>query len=458
MIVCHYFYKKFILKKFLRWLLGIIGALLVITISLFGTIDYTPLAEQPFYKKTMAELDTINPIHHKAKSKLKAGWSVINITPKSAMPMAGYAPRNHFDRVHDSVYVRILAIDNGNIQSYIISADLLLFPPALKNKVVEQLRQKKSKRFLYFTATHAHSSLGSWNNSIVGNLILGNYNESWVDSLSNKIVSAIERTSTELKLSSISYFEASADEYVENRLDPEHGQVDGKIRGLKIVREDGSKGLLTSYSAHPTNISHLSLTLSGDYPNALVKKAEEKDIDFAMFAAGMVGSHRVRGISETEFEMCDTLASRLFRKVQHSEYVSLKDSIEISTATFPIEYGPSQLHVLQKFKVRDWAFRWLFTPLKGKITYLKIGKLVMLGTPCDFSGEIFERDGLGKIAEDHNEKLFITSFNGDYVGYITYDEHYGRSEQEEVMAMNWVGPYYGEYYSLVIKKILEKIR
>jgi hypothetical protein len=66
------------------------------------------------------------------------------------------------------------------------------------------------------------------------------------------------------------------------------------------------------------------------------------------------------------------------------------------------------------------------------------------------------RDGLGKIAEAQGEKLFITSFNGDYVGYITYDDHYGRSEQEEVMAMNWVGPHYGEYYSQVIKKILSK--
>ncbi len=404
----------------------------------------------------MAELDTLNPIHHKPKSKLKTSWSVINITPKSAMPMAGYAPRNHFDKVHDSIYVRILAIDNGDIQSFIISADLLLFPPALKDKVAEQLRQKKSKRFLYFTATHAHSSLGAWNNSIVGNLILGNYNEPWVDSLSNKIVSAIERASSQLKPSSISYFEASADEYVENRLDPEHGQVDGKIRGLKIIREDGSKGLLASYSAHPTNISHLSLTLSGDYPNALVNKAEEKNFDFAMFAAGMVGSHRVKGISETEFEMCDTLASRLLKKIQNSITISLKDSIEISTARFPVEYGPSQLHVLQKAKVRDWAFRWLFTPLKGEITYLKIGNLIMLGTPCDFSGEIFIADGLGKIAEDQHERLFITSFNGDYAGYITYDEHYGHTEQEEVMAMNWVGPYYGEYYSEIIKKILSK--
>jgi len=152
--------------------------------------------------------------------------------------------------------------------------------------------------------------------------------------LSNKIVSAIERASSQLKPSSISYFEASADEYVENRLDPEHGQVDGKIRGLKIIREDGSRGLLASYSAHPTNISHLSLTLSGTIQMLWLTKRKKKNFDFAMFAAGMVGSHRVKGISETEFEMCDTLASRLLKKIQNSITVSLKDSIEFLPLVF----------------------------------------------------------------------------------------------------------------------------
>lgn len=436
--------------------IGFIVLLLLISISLIGTIDSTPLTKQLFYQETMRELDTINPIHFKPTSKLRTSWAVINITPNTAMPMAGYAPRDHFEKVHDSVYVRILTIDNGSIQCSIISADLLLFPPALKNKIMERIAQLKSKRFLYFTATHAHSSLGAWNDSMIGNLILGSYNEPWIDTLANKIISALKYSSTQLKPSTLNYFEAPAAEYVENRLNPEHGKVDGVIRGLKIIRDDGSKGLLASFSAHPTNISHLSLELSGDYPNALVNIAEVKDYDFAMFASGMVGSHRVKGISETQFELCDTLASKLFKKIQASENISLKDSVEIATATFPIEYGPSQLHVMQNFRARDWVFRWLFTPLKGDLNYMKIGNIVMLATPCDFSGEIFERDSLGKIAEDHQEKLFITSFNGDYVGYVTYDDHYGHSEQEEVMAMNWVGPYYGEYYSQIIRKILSK--
>jgi len=429
--------------------------LILLTISLIGPVDNSPLETKEFHTNTIHRLDTFRPSVHTPKTKFRVGWKKVNITPKTPMPMAGYAPRNHFDSVHDSIYVRILAIDNGAVQCFIISADLLIFPPALKNKIIQQKNTSSPNQFLYFIATHAHSSLGAWDNSIVGNLILGSYDERWLDSLANKIHSAMNDAVEHLRPATIDYFEANANEYVENRLDPAHGQVDGTIRGLKITRVDGSKGLMVSYSAHPTNISHLSRALSGDYPSSLVKQAEHDEFDFAMFASSTIGSHRVRGISESEFAMCDTLGAKLYEKVITAKMILIKDST-ISTSIIPIDYGPSQLHILKNYKVRDWAFNMLFRKLNGDIRYLKIGNIILLGTPCDFSGEIFVRDELGKIAEDQGEKLFITSFNGDYVGYITSDDHYGHSEEEEVMAMNWVGPHYGSYYSQIVKKIIER--
>ncbi len=442
------------MKKLIRWFLGTLVILVLLAVALIGPLDNAPLEDQQFYKQTIQRLDTFRPLHHAPKTVLKAGWATVNITPQSPMPMAGYAPRDHFDSVHDSVYVRILAIDNGGIQCFIISADLLLFPPALKNKITAQ---KNKNRFLYFTATHAHSSLGGWDNSVFGKLILGSYHETWLDSLATKINAAMDFAVAHLQPATLHYFEANADEYVENRLDPEHGQIDGTIRGFKIIRQDGSKGLLVSYSAHPTNISDLSHTLSGDYPSAFVRQAEKKDVDFALFASGMMGSHRVKWMQESGFPLCDTIAKKLYSKVKMAQPIALKDS-SISTAIIPIDYAPSQLHVLQNYKVRDWVFQTLFRKLQGDLRYLKIGNIIMLGTPCDFSGEIFVRDGLSKLAESQGEKLFITSFNGDYVGYITYDNYYGYSEQEEVMAMNWVGPHYGNYYSQIVKKIIERSR
>jgi hypothetical protein len=80
----------------------------------------------------------------------------------------------------------------------------------------------------------------------------------------------------------------------------------------------------------------------------------------------------------------------------------------------------------------------------------------MIGTPCDFSGEIFVRNNLGEFATKHNRHLMITSFNGNYVGYITYDGHYDSIKNAETREMNWVGPYFGEYFSTMIKKVIEK--
>jgi neutral ceramidase len=440
------------LKKFFYWLVSVIGLISLLAISLIGPVDDSPLEQKQFYENTLRRLDTWKPKVNRPTKSLNVGWSKINITPKSPMPMAGYTPRDHFDSVHDSIYIRVLAIDNGSVSCFVISADLLIFPPALKDKI---LGEKNDGRFLYFTATHAHSSLGAWDNSIIGNLILGNYNERWLDSLTKKIYSAMDLALAEQRPAKINYFEVDASEYVENRLNPETGKVDGRLRGIEISRNDGSKGLLLSYSAHPTNISHLSLVLSGDYPASLVRVAEHDGFDFAMFASSTIGSHRVKGIPETEFAMCDSLAGRLFKKVHAAETVPINDST-ISTSTIQVDYGPSQLHILQGYKVRDWAFKLLFRKLRGDLRYLKVGKIIFLGTPCDFSGEIYTRDHLGQIAESQNEKLFITSFNGDYVGYITYDDHYGKSEQEEVMAMNWVGPHFGNYYSKIVKKIIER--
>lgn len=432
-------------------MVGIAGGLLLLAVALVGPIDDRPLADQRFYQQTLQRLDTFHATDHAAKSGLKAGWARINITPRASMPMAGYAPRYGFDSVHDSLYVRLLAIDNGGITCFIISADLLIFPPLLKEKL---LRENPANRFLYFTATHAHSSLGGWDNSTLGHVILGRYHEEWLDSLSTKITNAMNHVANHLQTAEVNYFENEAGDWVENRLDPEQGKTDGKVRGLKIQRADGTRGLMIAYSAHPTNISHLSRALSGDYPGALVKKAEQSDYQFALFAGGMMGSHRVKGIPATEFGLADTLADRLYQKIKSASTRAINDST-IATGVAPIDFGPSQLHVLQAYKVRDWVFRGLFRKLHGDMRYMKIGNLIFLGTPCDFSGEIYVRDGLGQLAERQGNKLLITSFDGDYVGYITYDDHFGHSEQEEIMAMNWVGPHYGNYFSQIVQKLIQ---
>lgn len=443
-----------ILKKLIKWLVYTVLGLFVLAMLLVGPLDKTPLKEQPFYQTMVSRLGTIHP-NQSQKDKVKVGWSRFNITPGYSMPMAGYTPKDKYESIHDSIYGGVITMIIGNTVNVIVSLDLMLFPPSIKDQVNEALKRQGKDYFVYYSATHTHSSLGGWDESLVGRLALGSYHAVWVDQTANDILDNIDKATTSSISSTIQYWENDATEFVENRLDAANGQVDGKLRGLKFIRADSSKAVIVTYSAHPTNVELLSRVVSGDYPSALTKQLEKKGFDFGLFMAGMVGSHRLKGIEGTDFERIDKAGLILADRIVSATNQNLADSISISSAHIPIAFGPSQLRIAKDLRVRDWVFRSLLNPLHGEFTYLQVGHVVFIGTPADFSGEIFAQEKLEAVAATMGKKLIVTSFNGNYTGYITADRYYAKGNEEEVMALNWVGPFFGEYYTEMIREILD---
>jgi hypothetical protein len=200
----------------------------------------------------------------------------------------------------------------------------------------------------------------------------------------------------------------------------------------------------------------LGRVISGDYPSMLIHELKKQGYSFGMFLAGMVGSHRIKGFEGNQFQKIDSIGKSLTTKIAASSASdTLADSITIIHKHIPIEFGASQLHFAQGWRTRDWAFRLLVSPLQGEITYLQLGDILFLGTPCDFSGEIFAEANWEKWSIENKKHLIITSFNGNYIGYITADRHYDKHE-EEVLALNWVGPYFGDYFTQMINKLKSK--
>jgi neutral ceramidase len=442
------------MKPWFKWLFSFIMALAVISFSLVGPIDRTPLADQNFYRKMMSSLDTISLRTHKPAQALQAGWGKISITPDHSMPMAGYRMRDGFDSVHDSLYARVIGLNNGAVSCYLISVDLLLFPPAIKQKLQKRISEEfPNNPFLYFSATHTHNGIGGWNNSLAGNFVLGDYEDTWVNQTTERLLDEIKRISKSMQSAKLSYWEVDAIEYTENRLKKE-APHDGTLRGIKFETADSASAQLVTFSAHATSISKNSKALSGDYPAALISQLNKNS--FGIFMAGMVGSHRLSGLSEIDFELVTKAGEVLTQKISEAHYNMAIDSVQIAAAHIPIQFGPSQLRISKNWKLRDWVFSLALDPIQGELTYLQLGNIVMIGTPCDFSGELFITHKLNELATSQSKHLIITSFNGDYAGYITEDSHYEQLEKEEVMSMNWVGPYYGDYFSEMISILLKK--
>lgn len=441
------------MKRFIKVLLYFVLVVVVIAIASIAPIDRTLLPDQPFYTAMMQSLDTMQFNQYPAKTKLQIGWSSTNIMPSYSMPMAGYAPRDRYDSVHDSLYVRTLAIGNGSITTFLVSIDLLLFPPALMDRVEGKLGQVNGTPiFVYCSATHTHSGIGGWDPSLVGEFSMGDYHEEWIEETSNLIIEQFKKATAEMKPASIGYLEAEANTFVYNRLDRE-AETDGILRGLQIVREDSSRAMLVSFSAHPTSLNRKSKIISGDYPAYLIKEIE-KENDFGMFMAGMMGSHGLHKFDQHDFSAIESTGKQLGEIVLKNK-TTFVDSLTITTKHIPVFLGPSQLRIAKNFRIRDWIIRSAMRPLQAEFTYLEIGDFILLGTSCDFSGEIYVNNNFEKLASEKGKKLLITSFNGNYTGYITADHHYDVLDKEEVGIMNWVGPYFGEYYTGIVEKILD---
>lgn len=425
---------------------------MLLVAAMVGGIDRSPLDERDFYQSMKSRLDTLQ-IQSYGSSNIRVGWAKVNITPTYSMPMAGYIPRDHFEVVHDSLFARIMIVANDDFKAALINVDLLIFPPDLRDKIQDLLEQSNDQTFLYLSATHTHNGVGGWDSSLGGRLITGKYSEDWIDWTATRIVTAIQAAS--LVQSKVAFLQADATEWVENRVNADSGKVDGMIRGLRFERADQTSGLLVTYSAHATSIQKERLEVSADYPGKLIEVLEQKD-NFAMFMSGMVGSHRFRYTPENNYEFIDKIAPVLAEKIWSAKSDSATAKPEIRAAHVPIAFGPSQLRIDKDWKLNNWAFKSIFHKLKGELTYLEIGETLLIATPCDFSGEIYTVDRLDSIASAYGKRLVITSFNGDYDGYITYDAHYEKSRKEEINTLNWVGPYYGRYFSEMIQSLVQK--
>ena len=88
----------------------------------------------------------------------------------------------------------------------------------------------------------------------------------------------------------------------------------------------------------------------------------------------------------------------------------------------PLEMSELQPKVFHDWRLRPWLFRGAFGEYPTFISVLRIGDIVLLGTPCDFSGEF--NASLDSLAARENVFPIVTSFNGGYIGYVTPSKYY----------------------------------
>ena len=438
--------------RMLRVFAWVVAGLLLLGVATLTTVDRSPLEEEDFYKSTFAQLDS-STWSSSSSAHWLGGWATVNVTPAQPADLVGYSPRGPYTFVQDSSHVKALTLSNGKSSIAWLNYELLIVHPQLADQVRAGVQKAGiSVDQLIFTATHTHSGMGGYMPGLVGSLAFGGYDEEVVEQLVTGSVRALQTALASQDTVTLSYKKTSVPDLVSNRF-VKGGAIDPFVRQVLFQRKDGQKATFLTYSAHATALSSKFMGLSGDYPAFLTQHLEEEEVDFALFAAGSVGSHRPMAEGNTP-ELVGAYAQAISEKISaDTSKIALQGESLLRSSKVAIQLGEPQLRVTTNLRIRPWLFRSLLGEVPAYLDITQVGNILFISSSGELSGVFYE--AWDALAKEKGLELVVTVFNGSYIGYITPDELYD-AQFHEVREMNWFGPGNGQYFDRLIQEVIRK--
>ncbi len=443
-------------KRLKRFFLFFALFLVIAAVALLSPVDRTPYKQMDYYRQFRQQIVSLpTPKPPTSADTLRVGWAKVNITPSYATPTAGYGNRRGklYTSIHDSIWVRAFVFDNGAQKAALVSADLLIIPPEVTTTLTRRLPEiGLSIDQVFLCATHSHNSVGGWADKLVGRLISGTYDPQIVTFLVSRFLEAIRQANLRKEAAAIGTVAYPSGELVENRLRAGN-PTDSLLRVMEIRKKSGQTAIIASFAAHATLIPDGDVRLSRDYPGVLVDTLEKDPvIDFAAFCAGPVGSHRVELRGTDNWDTMQKEANALASKITSGlGQIPLSYQTQLRTVSLALPLRDPHFRIAENWRIRPWIFYALYGNYPSVVKGLRIGNSVWVGVPCDFSGELSSK--VRPLQNWSQHPLFITSFNGGYIGYITPDAYYDWPSYE-TRDMNWFGPYNGGYMTEAMREVV----
>lgn len=395
------------------------------------------------------------PVAVRMKRPIRVGAAEVSIADaarRHRTPLAGYVGRvgQPNDGVKDDVAVQALVIDDGESRMAFVTADLLIVSRALAASAgtsVERKCPKISSGNLYFGATHTHSGPGGFPGRFVERFGLGArqpaFEAELVESMASAVLLAEEKLAT-VEWTSIPV-EAPAD-CISNRT-REGGLTNRWIDVLAFRKpgEDRWSASIAVFAAHATcepSKADVGNLLSGDYPAALRRAVTRELGGVCCFFAGGVGSMAPGRITQDRAKFArrlgEGLAAEVIREAPRTEW---KREAELGIAKFGVSLPAPSVKI-----VGGWCLSPILgaalLPTSATITAARVGDVLFLGVPADFGGV----NALDLRERAPGVRTVVTSFSGDYIGYVIEDADYWLPKYEP-KSMVFYGRRFGGWFS-----------
>jgi len=429
-------------------------------------VDYRPYFREPYYASTVARLRASAETNTVARGELAAGFGRARLSPTvnvpqdapdqgrfRSLPLAGYGGRHGKPAtgVHDDVYVKAVALRVAGRVGVIVGTDALIIPVEVAERAVRQLGRDAglSREQVYFSATHTHSSLGGWGEGRVEEAFAGGFQPEVRVWFADCIVAAVREAVGDLKPAQFGHGRFACTEFIRNRLVGGLGKVDPEFSYAIVKQAAGKVAVLGVYGAHATVLGSEMMDFSADYPGCWERAVEQATGGMAVFLAGGVGSHSpvppARGLGGIE-PMGQALARMLIERLPQTP---LTNSVTFGMLGLDVTMPPLNVRLSDGVRLRPWlAGRLVPARSHSFLQVFRIDDSVWISTPCDFSGELAL--GIKDCLHAQGSSAIVTSFNGDYVGYVIPARYYHLSGYEPRL-MSFFGPNVPDYFDELIR-------
>jgi len=325
------------------------------------------------------------------------------------VPIGGY-PRLRYasEGVEDEPMVRALVLSGTGLTVALASADVLLVPRVLQEKVEARLRDLPIDLVLV-AATHTHAGPGGfWDDALGARFGTGPYDPAWEDALASRVAGAIRTAFGARVPARVASAGTRRADLVVNR---DGGPTGGRLLVVRVERTTGEPlGQVVVFPAHATVHGSRNRRLSGDWPAAMARDLP----GVTVFLQGAEGDQTWR-LPPGEAGPPHVAFGRLVAgAVRALPYPPGDAGPALAAASAEVSLPSPSFGAVPPFLDRLVSnLLWNWMPDRTRVVALRIGDVTLLAVPAE-PGEVVGsawRDALGPGAE-------VVSLVGDYIGYV----------------------------------------
>ncbi|MBL0157055.1 MAG: neutral/alkaline non-lysosomal ceramidase N-terminal domain-containing protein [Bryobacterales bacterium] len=237
--------------------------------------------------------------------EFRAAAVKVDITPDRPQWLLGYAARQSTG-VHDPLFHKIVALDDGRTQFFLVSTDIALFSPAFYDEFCAELKQQTGieRSNVWWSATHTHSAPELGPPGLARAFLAGRYEHEpdweYAREVKRKLIAGIVEAHSKLAPARLSVGVTTSNANINRRardvdgrislgLNPD-GPVDRQVGLIRLDRLDGSPiALIANYAMHGTVLGGKNQLISGDAPGIVAAYVEQKLGAPMLFLNGATG-------------------------------------------------------------------------------------------------------------------------------------------------------------------------